>query len=47
MLGFRVVIDTDCLFSLYLRDILLNAAIADFFRPLWSLTTLDELQDVL
>jgi len=47
MLGFRVVIDTDCLYSLYLRDILLEASLADFYRPLWSLRTLEELEDVL
>lgn len=43
MTGFSAVIDTDCLYPLYLRDILLDLALMDFYRPLWSKSIMEEL----
>ncbi len=31
MTGFSAVIDTDCLYPIYLRDVLLDLALTDFY----------------
>lgn len=38
-----VVLDTSVLFPATLRDVLLRAAAADLFTPLWSSEIIDEL----
>lgn len=33
---FKAFLDTNCLYPLFLRDVLLDFAQSDFYRPLWS-----------
>ena len=47
MATFTVVLDACILYPQYLRDILLEAAERDLYRPVWSAPILDELERTL
>lgn len=47
MSGFRAILDANVLYPAYLRDVLAEVAVYDFYRPLWSAEILRETQSAL